>query len=248
MIRLACGGISAIGWALSLLNMQETTSVEFYFDVLCPFAWRTSLWMRDVAQQLSIDVTWKQFSLAIINKADPESTFMHKDLTLGRLAIAAGRLGGNTAVDRLYLALGDAIHGQQLDPLEPTVLEGALTAAGLPAELLETVLADETTEEDYRAEHAEGVARGGFGVPLLVFDSAASGYFGPVIDPVPTGPAALELWEFTRWAAQQPYLFEIKRQRTGGRLGPQRATVSFGDPGTLSEEGVDACAWVPTAR
>jgi 2-hydroxychromene-2-carboxylate isomerase len=233
---------------LSKLDMQQPTTVDFYFDVLCPYAWRTSLWMRDVAQQLSIPVTWKQFSLAIVNKADPESEFSRKDLTLGRLAIAAGRLGGNTAVDRLYLALGDAIHGRQLDPLDQAVLADALTAAGLPSELLESTLADETTEHEYRAEHQEAVDRGGFGVPLLVFDQADSAYFGPVVEPVPTGQAALELWDFTRWAAQQPYLWEIKRQRNGGKLGPQRATISPEEVGAASAGTVDACAWVPGQR
>lgn len=228
--------------------MQESTNVEFYFDVLCPFAWRTSLWMRDVAQQLSIDVTWKQFSLSIVNKADPDSDYARKDLALGRLAIAAGRLGGNAAIDRLYLALGDAIHGQRLDPLDDAVLANVLMAAGLPDGLLESVLADETTEEDYRAEHQEAVDRGGFGVPLLVFDGADTAYFGPVVEPVPTGKAALELWDFTRWAAQQPYLWEIKRQRTGGKLGPQRSTISLEDLSAASEGLVDACAWVPGQR
>lgn len=225
--------------------MPEPTTVEFYFDVLCPFAWRTSLWLREVAQQRAIAVTWKQFSLSIVNNADPETEFARRDVTLGRLAIAAGRLGGNTAIDRLYLALGDAIHGQRLDPLDPAVLSGALAAAGLPDGLLESVLADETTADDYRAEHQQGVDRGGFGVPLMVFDNVDSAYFGPVVDPVPTGKAALELWDFTRWAAQQPYLWEVKRQRTGGKLGPQRAIISIEDSRAASAEAVDACAWVP---
>src|SRR5919202_2390254 len=130
------------------LPALEPTKVDFYFDVLCPFAWRTSLWIREVARQRAIAVTWKQFSLAIANQADPEGSFARKDLTLGRLAIAAERLGGNAAVDRLYLALGDAIHGQRLDPLDDAVLENVLTTVGLPPELREIVLADETTEQD----------------------------------------------------------------------------------------------------
>jgi 2-hydroxychromene-2-carboxylate isomerase len=227
--------------------MTEPTQLDFYFDVLCPFAWRTSLWMREVIQERQVAVTWKQFSLAIVNKADPDSEFFRKDLTIGRLYIAAERLGGNDAVDRLYLALGDAIHGQQLDPLDDAVLADALNAAGLPVELLEIVLADDTTEQDYRASHAEAVARGGFGVPALVFEGSDTAYFGPVVEPVPTGREALELWDFTRWAALQPYLWELKRERTG-RLAPLRSTISLENYAPTSENEVDACAWVPAQQ
>jgi 2-hydroxychromene-2-carboxylate isomerase len=222
----------------------EPTQLDFYFDVLCPFAWRTSLWMREVIQERNVAVTWKQFSLAIVNEADPNGDFFRKDVTLGRLYVAAERMGGNSAVDRLYLALGDAIHGRQLDPLDSAVMAEALTTAGLPTELLEWVLADDTTEDEYRAQHAEAAAKGGFGVPALIFDGSDTAYFGPVVEPVPTGEAALELWDFTRWAAKQPFLWEMKRTRTG-KLAPLRSTVSIDDYAATSGTEVDACAWEP---
>jgi predicted DsbA family dithiol-disulfide isomerase len=229
-------------------DASEPSQLEFYFDVLCPFAWRTSLWIREVMQQRPVSVTWKQFSLAIVNKADPAGEFARKDLTLGRLYIAAERLGGNAAVDRLYLALGDAIHGQGLDPLDEAVLADALTAAGLPAELRDAVLADESTEQEYRESHDHAVAMGGFGVPLLVFEGSESAYFGPVVEPVPTGEAALDLWDFTQWAAHQPYLWELKRDRNGRKLGPLRATISQDDYAPDADGRVDACAWVPAQK
>jgi len=222
----------------------EHTQLSFYFDVLCPYAWRTSLWIRDVARQRPVAITWKQFSLALVNKADPTGDFHRKDLTLGRLFVGAERLGGNAAVDRLYLALGDAIHGYQMDPMHEDVMRDALLRAGLPDFLREAVLDDDTTEQEYRASHAEGVAKGGFGVPTLVFDGSDKGYFGPVIEPVPTGEAAVELWDFTSWAAQQPYLWEFKRDRQGRKLASQPAT----DVVEAAEMEVDACAWVPGQR
>jgi 2-hydroxychromene-2-carboxylate isomerase len=222
--------------------------VDFYFDVLCPFAWRTSLWMREVARHVPLSVTWCQFSLAIGNQADPNSEFMRRDLSLGRTFIAAERLGGNTAVDRLYLALGDAIHGRMLDPLDPAVMSEALSYAGLIPELLEAALDDDTTEADYRASHAEGAARGCFGVPTLVLDRQTPGQFGPVVDPVPTGPDALELWRLVDWSARQPFVWELKKNRAGCQLGPQPAPEFALDAAPPASNGTaNACAWSPIA-
>ena len=227
---------------------SDRVHLDFYFDVLCPYAWRTSLWLREVARQRPVAVTWKQLSLGIVNQAERSPDYLQKDLTLGRLFIAAERLGGNDAVDRLYLALGDVIHGQQLDPQDDTVLQRTLTTAGLPADLKDAALSDETTEQEYRASHEAAVAKGGFGVPFLVFEGSDSGYFGPVVEPVPAGQAALELWDFTRWAAQQPYLWELKRDRKGRKLAPQHASTSIGQDGASDTSVTDACAWVPGQR
>jgi 2-hydroxychromene-2-carboxylate isomerase len=229
-------------------RLSEPEHLDFYFDVLCPFAWRTSLWIREVMRDRPLEVTWKQFSLATANKADPNSAYLRRDLALGRTFIAAERLGGNAAVDRLYLALGDAIHGQRLDPLEPAVMSDALAYAGLMPELFEAALSDATTEADYLASHTEAVERGAFGVPTLVLDGAPLGQFGPVVDPVPTGADALELWRVTVWMAQQPYVWELKKSRAGHRLGPQPAPDSlFKESAALVDTNgeVDACAWVP---
>ena len=207
--------------AITLLD--EPRHVDFYFDVLCPFAWRTSLWMRDVRCMRSLSVTWRQFSLAIVNKAEPESEFMQRDLTLGRLFIAAERLGGNEAVDGLYLALGDAIHGLQRNATDHATLRGALESAGLGSDLLETAMNDQTTELDYRSSHEQGVAHGAFGVPTLVFEGRPLGQFGPVLDPVPTGEDALDVWRMTLWMAERPYLWELKKSRVGHKAAPLRA-------------------------
>ena len=215
--------------------------------MLCPYAWRTSLWMREVAQLQPVEVTWKQFSLAIVNNAEPDSPRAQKGFLCGRLFIAAERLGGNAAVDRLYLALGNALHGEGKDPLDQTVLASVLTTAGLPADLGEIVMADETTLAEYRESHEDGVRHGAFGVPSLVFEGEHNAYFGPVVDPIPTGEKALELWDFTRWAARQPYLWEIKRDRKGHKLAPQYATLNIEAVADTTVDG-DACARVPSAR
>lgn len=43
------------------------TTVDFHFDPLCPFAYQTSVWIRDVRAQLGITINWRFFSLEEIN-------------------------------------------------------------------------------------------------------------------------------------------------------------------------------------
>jgi 2-hydroxychromene-2-carboxylate isomerase len=228
---------------------SQPEHVDFYFDVLCPFAWRTSLWMREVSRQCGVSVTWKQFSLAIANNNEPESEFMQRDLALGRTFIAAERLGGNDGVDRLYLALGDAIHGLRLNAMDEDVMRDVLVSAGHIPELMEAALNDPTTEDEYRASHATGLALQMFGVPTLVFDGTDRGTFGPVIDPVPTGEDAVELWRVMKWVGTQPFMWELKKDRAGSRLSPLRAPGMLLDEAAAaaSIDSIDACEWTPSS-
>jgi 2-hydroxychromene-2-carboxylate isomerase len=36
--------------ASSKPQTKQTQEVDFYFDVSCPWAWRTALWIREVAK------------------------------------------------------------------------------------------------------------------------------------------------------------------------------------------------------
>ena len=51
-------------------------------------------------------------------------------------------------------------------------------------------------------------------MPTLVLDDGEGpGIFGPVINPVPEGEAAGELWDRVVWLTRQPGFFELKRSR-----------------------------------
>ena len=43
------------------------TDTDFYFDPVCPFAWKTSKWVRMVAVQRDYTVDWRFISLRMIN-------------------------------------------------------------------------------------------------------------------------------------------------------------------------------------
>ena len=63
--------------ASSQPETKQTQEVDFYFDVSCPWAWRTALWIREVAKVRPIQVTWKFLSLAKINEAGDYSRDSH---------------------------------------------------------------------------------------------------------------------------------------------------------------------------
>src|ERR1700744_2780184 len=50
--------------------------INFYFDPLCPFAWMTSKWVRQVAAQRDYTVDWRFISLRMLNAGvDYDSRF-----------------------------------------------------------------------------------------------------------------------------------------------------------------------------
>ena len=168
-------------------------------------------------RQQGLAVRWRPFSLAIHNNYVEEQPAFLAPL---RVAALADREGGNEAVDRVYVAIGTAIHesGADVQVREAGVLERlipeVLAQAGLDASLYQRALADPATLEAVRADYDEAKGRfAAFGVPWLVLDGHDLGFFGPVVDVPPTGQEALDLWAHTAWMITRPYLYELKRER-----------------------------------
>jgi len=188
--------------------------VDFYFDVSCPWAWRTALWIREVAKVRPIQVTWKFLSLAKINEAADYSRDSHvaSHATFPLLARARAQ-GGNEAVERLYIALGQARHERKESLGDPEVIERALREAGLDPAWRTEAAAEPGMEERILTEHQDGIERlKAFGVPTLSINGQR-GFFGPVITAVPTGEDAGELWDHIAWLAARDDFFEYKRSR-----------------------------------
>ncbi|HWE61628.1 MAG TPA: DsbA family protein [Chloroflexota bacterium] len=187
--------------------------LTFFFDPLCPFTWRASQWLREVRRQQPLDVQWRFFSLAEAHGSPNE--LMRAPL---RMAALARREGGNDAVDRVYLALGTAIHERGVDARDQAALEQAFERAlqegDLDRDLLQRALADPSTWEDVLADHDEARERyGAYGVPWLVLGEQTFGFNGPIMSEVPRGETAVELWRHLSWTLAQPYFYELKRER-----------------------------------
>lgn len=194
------------------METTTPTRVTFYFDPLCPWAWLTSLWIREVRRHRPIEVEWKFFSLAGVNER--EDTW-HGPL---RIAALARREGGNDAVDRAYLALGRLFH-ERSDSFEAiaeleSLARPYLTEAGLDPELAARALSDPSTTEDVVSEQQDAIERlGAFGVPWIVLEGEEFGFFGPVINEALQGEEALALWDHFAFMGTRSYLFELKRGR-----------------------------------
>jgi protein-disulfide isomerase-like protein with CxxC motif len=204
------------------------TRLTFYFDPLCPWAWVTSLWAREVRDQGAAEVEWKFFSLAAVNELEP---IRYASL---RVCALARREGGNDAVDRAYLALGRMYHeARQRPETEDEIKESArphLEDVGLDPELVSRALADSSTLDNVLVEHQDSVDRlHAFGVPWVLVDGQEPGFFGPVINEYLRGEKAVELLQHYTWLATQPYLFEIKRtERTLPKLKGLSAAFTTG--------------------
>lgn len=203
------------------------TRIDFHFDPLCPLAWRTALWMREVRKVRPVTFTWRLFSLEIVNRkegTEPDYTNGYGWAGLRTLANAR-RKGGNELIEQVYLALGNAQHGHGQSIRQPDGVRAALQQAELNPALVDEALADGTTTQDVLLDHEEAVRRyRAFGVPTIALQGSDVGFYGPIIQLVPGGEEAGEYWDHFEWALRQPNLFELKRDRGNVKWEPVTAS------------------------
>lgn len=202
--------------------MAAPAKVQFYTDPECPWAWRTALWAIEAREVRPIEIEWRFFSLSQQNLGNDYAADRHgQSHDLMRTLILVRRKHGNDAVERLYLEFGDGIHGDRVNLDDQAWIRGCLERAGLDPNLHQAAMADPSTHDELMAEHNGAKENlGAFGVPTILFAGSDIAFFGPVIDPVPTGEAAGELWDHFSWFLTQSNAYEIKRLRQG-RRGPQ---------------------------
>lgn len=196
------------------------STVDFYFDVMCPWAYQASLWIREAAKERGIAVTWRFFSLEEVNREAGKKHPWERDWSYGwsmlRVAAFLRRMdGGNGLVDRFYRAAGRELHEQARKVHTPEGVARVLEDIGLDAAIARAAIEDDTTHDDVRADHDRAVALGCFGVPTLVIDGTAT-LFGPVVMPAPAGRAAARLWDLVAGWAEFPRLYELRRVKSAG--------------------------------
>lgn len=198
--------------------MSET--VRFHFDVMCPWAYQTSLWLRDVRRQTGITIDWRFFSLEEVNREEGKKHPWEREWSYGwgMLRVAALlRRASMDDCDRFYEVAARALHAEGRKPHRPEVAAELLESIGLDPALVQQAIDDPTTHDDVRADHEAVLALGGFGVPLLVFEDDSCVY-GPVITPAVTGEDAMHLWQVVLGFRRFPHLYELKRPKTAADM------------------------------
>ncbi len=199
---------------------MATSTMDFWFDPACPWAWMASRWALEVTQVRDVEVRFHVMSLAVLNEGrdlDPE--YREKmDQAWGpvRVIIAAADKHGAEVIEPLYTAMGNRIHpGGNTNSDE--VIAQALAEVGLPAELADYAHSD-AYDEQLRASHQAGIDKVGedVGTPVVAVEDVA--FFGPVVSPAPKGEAAGKLYDGLLLVAGTPGFFELKRTRDVGPI------------------------------
>jgi 2-hydroxychromene-2-carboxylate isomerase len=215
-------------------TVERPASIDFYFDIMCPYAYQSSKWVRDVRDQADVEVVWRFFSLEEINHVDGKKHPWEREWSYGwsQMRIAAwlrrpraGETGGdgagNERVDRWYAGVGRAFHEDGRRPHRPEVQRELLGELGLGGDALDAALADPTTHEEVRADHEHVVSTyGAFGVPTIVFpdprpDAAADDTVAIYQQLVPAPPRdeAVALFDVLCAYNRFPTMFEMRHPK-----------------------------------
>jgi 2-hydroxychromene-2-carboxylate isomerase len=191
------------------------TSVDFHFDIMCPWAYQASIWMRDVRDRLGLEVGWCFFSLEEINRGVGKKHPWQRDWSYGWSMMRIGALLRRMdpgLLDRWYLAAGTALHVDGNKPHRREVAEALIARLGLDPALVGQAIDDPSTHDEVRADHERVIGLGGWGVPTLVFGGQQA-LFGPVLIEPPSGEAAVRLWQLMTGWLDFPNLYEVQRPK-----------------------------------
>jgi len=200
--------------------MDPPRGVDFHFDIMCPYAYQTSLWIREVRDRTGLDVRWRFFSLEEINRAEGKKHPWERAWSYGWSMMRIGaylRRQDMSLLDLWYRAAGKALHEDGRKPHHPEVAEAILTESGLDPGIVKAAIEDPSTGDDVRREHDLVVSKGGFGVPTLVFDDGQC-LFGPVLVNPPTGDQSVRLWQHVTGWLEFPHLYELQRPKSAADI------------------------------
>ena len=199
---------------------NDTTVVDFWFDPVCPYSWIGSRWLLEVERYRPVTIRWHVMSLYLLNAhRTDDPTYVDYLLEVtgpARVASAAVERFGDGALRDLYTAFGTRIfdHWRYPDAAEcREALRAALADARLPGGLLDRF--DQSGVDDaLRRSHAAGVKPVGDEAGTPTFHVGGTALYGPVLNAIPRGEAAVRVFDAAVSLAGVPDFFELKRTRT----------------------------------
>ena len=191
-------------------------SVDFHFDLMCPYAYQTSLWIREVRRLTGLEINWRFFSLEEVNRVEGKKHPWEREWSYGWSMMRIGALlrrSNMDDLDRWYASAGKALHVDGLKPHVPEVAKSLLEELGLDPGLVDEAIQDSTTSDEVMTEHKKVIDAGGYGVPTLFFADGQC-LFGPVLIDPPIGDDAVGLWDSVVAWTKFPHLYELQRPKT----------------------------------
>jgi len=190
--------------------------VMFSFDPACPWTWRASRWLSDVAEARGLDIEWRACSLAVLNKGGEVPDEWKAPVAAAgaalRLIEALRRDGRQADIARFYAELGSRTHDID-ERLSAEAVRFAAEAAGLSGDL--AALDDTTLDAAVEASTDAAMAAAGPGVgsPVVQLPDVERGLYGPILDAVPDKKDGQALWDAVETLVRMPAFAELKRGR-----------------------------------
>ena len=191
------------------------TEVDFHFDVMCPWAYQTSKWIRNVRAQNGLIINWKFFSLEEVNLREGKKHPWERDWSYGWSMMRIGAILRRQSMDNLdkwYERSGRALHEEGKRPHDPDVARHLLEEIGIDPNIVDESLLDESTHEEIKDDHQRVIDAGGYGVPTLFFGDHP--LYGPVLIDHPEGEKAMRLWDTVVSWLEFPDLYEMQKLKS----------------------------------
>ena len=191
------------------------TEVDFHFDVMCPWAYQTSKWIRNVREQNGLTINWKFFSLEEVNLREGKKHPWERDWSYGWSMMRIGAILRRQSMDNLdkwYERSGRALHEEGKRPHDPDVARYLLEEIGMDPSIVDESLLDESTHDEIKDDHQRVIDAGGYGVPTLFFGNHP--LYGPVLNDPPEGERAMRLWDTVVSWLDFPDLYEMQKLKS----------------------------------
>ena len=191
------------------------TEVDFHFDVMCPWAYQTSKWIRNVREQNGLTINWKFFSLEEVNLREGKKHPWERDWSYGWSMMRIGAILRRQSMDNLdkwYERSGRALHEEGKRPHDPDVARYLLEEIGMDPSIVDESLLDESTHDEIKDDHQRVIDAGGYGVPPLFFGNHP--LYGPVLIDPPEGERAMRLWDTVVSWLDFPDLYEMQKLKS----------------------------------
>ena len=191
------------------------TEVDFHFDVMCPWAYQTSKWIRNVREQNGLTINWKFFSLEEVNLREGKKHPWERDWSYGWSMMRIGAILRRQSMDNLdkwYERSGRALHEEGKRPHDPDVARYLLEEIGMDPNIVDKSLLDESTHDEIKDDHQRVIDAGGYGVPTLFFGNHP--LYGPVLIDPPEEERAMRLWDTVVSWLDFPDLYEMQKLKS----------------------------------